>query len=170
VQKKQLRNIGIVHVNLKGNENCSFKDALTWEKPVTYMTKGVYDPKYNKGFTEVELNELKAKWVEPTGPQRKLSANEQWYESWARNDWKQLERAFYARDNTEPTWDDEGNPITPRATDFEVVRKYFHQHTFQECYYIWDANAVTRYKMYVLTYCMRNMISIPKGSDWMKWL
>lgn len=38
---------------------------LTIDKYVTYMTKGIHEPFYNKGFDEGYLTEKKLQWVEP---------------------------------------------------------------------------------------------------------
>lgn len=67
VDKKQLRNIAKETVVLvKGNENMSFKTAEEpFGKYITYMTKGLLQPVYNKGFTPEELEECRLAWVDP---------------------------------------------------------------------------------------------------------
>lgn len=67
IDKKQLRNIAKeTNVPTKGNENMSFKMAeQPFTKYITYMSKGVLQPKYNKGFTPEELEEYRLLWVEP---------------------------------------------------------------------------------------------------------
>lgn len=67
VDKKQLRNIAAATgLNVKGNENCSFKE---WDgKPdnyMYYMTKGKYDASYIKWYTIDDVNEWKRLWVPP---------------------------------------------------------------------------------------------------------
>jgi len=56
---------------LKGNGEWSFKtkdkkygDVEDSPKYITYMTKGQHDPKYNKGYTQEELDQAKSNWVE----------------------------------------------------------------------------------------------------------
>lgn len=64
---------------LTGNGDWSFKTKDKNYGPVedsvkyiTYMTKGKFDPKYNKGYTQEQLDEAKALWVEP------VKAKSQW--------------------------------------------------------------------------------------------
>jgi len=68
IDKKQLRNIAKeTTVPTKGNENMSFKMA---EEPfgiyITYMTKGVLQPVYNKGFDPEELERYRQNWTPPS--------------------------------------------------------------------------------------------------------
>lgn len=58
---------------LKGNGDWSWKSTDSKYGPVedspkyiSYMSKGKHDPKYNKGYTQEELDDAKSKWVEPT--------------------------------------------------------------------------------------------------------
>ena len=53
---------------LKGNEDWSFsdKDYDGSPKYITYMTKGIYLPAFNKGYDATQLEQLKNAWVEPT--------------------------------------------------------------------------------------------------------
>jgi len=65
VDKKQLRNIAATtKIPVSGNENMSFKIWDKDEEYIKYMTKGKHDPKYNKGYEEFELLEIKKRWVE----------------------------------------------------------------------------------------------------------
>lgn len=64
---------------LNGNGDWSFKTKDKNYGPVedsvkyiTYMTKGQFDAKYNKGYTQEQLDEAKALWVEP------VKAKSQW--------------------------------------------------------------------------------------------
>lgn len=65
VDKKQLRNIASKFADVKGNENCSFKEFTGEEKAYVYMTKGVHDPKYLLCIPETTAQSWKEKWVEP---------------------------------------------------------------------------------------------------------
>lgn len=67
IDKKQLRNLAKeTNVPTKGNENMSFKMAEEpFTKYITYMSKGVLNPVYNKGFTTEELEEYRLLWIEP---------------------------------------------------------------------------------------------------------
>lgn len=64
--KKRIKNI----IQLSGNGDWSWSKANYEgkEKYITYMSKGQYQPKYNKGYDPGELEELRGKWVEPTPP------------------------------------------------------------------------------------------------------
>lgn len=57
----------------KGNGDWSFKtkdakygDVEDSPKYITYMTKGKFDAKYNKGYSQEELDNAKANWKEPS--------------------------------------------------------------------------------------------------------
>lgn len=66
VAKKQLRNIAMAQdVNVKGNENCSFKELDSSQKPYVYMTKGVHLPKYLKGYDSSEAETWMKEWKAP---------------------------------------------------------------------------------------------------------
>jgi len=47
-----------------GNSLWSWKKADD-DGCITYMSNGLYDPVYNKGFDEVRINELRGKWINP---------------------------------------------------------------------------------------------------------
>lgn len=71
--KQDYRKIGLV---LKGPGQVSFKQTFkagvsgltiditetTWLRYITYMTKGIHDAAYNKGFEQEYLDECKAAW------------------------------------------------------------------------------------------------------------
>ena len=68
VDKKQLRNVaeGTHSVDVKGNGNMAFSED-EWDQDmhfVTYMSKGKWDPKYYKGFSEEDITTAKSLWVE----------------------------------------------------------------------------------------------------------
>jgi hypothetical protein len=153
--KKQLRNIGQSYAMLKGNEYCSFKECVTYETPVVYMTKGIHDPKYFMGFTKEELDKLKGQWVEPNNyvpPSGNLAIFNTWQE--------QHMDALYEnilRHNEEKDW-------------FNIVKKHMQKYIFEKNNRIWDMKCITQYKMLVLTHCMRQKIPIPTDSKWSDWL
>lgn len=68
--KKTLKN-DYAMLKLKGNEDHSWKEWDGIATAITYMTKGNLDPKYVKGYTMDEINELKAKWVQPKEYEKK---------------------------------------------------------------------------------------------------
>lgn len=66
VDKKQLRNIAAsCGVNVKGNENCSFKEWDGKDLYIIYMTKGSLDPKYLLNYSQDDSDVWKAQWVAP---------------------------------------------------------------------------------------------------------
>ena len=80
VSTDQLKNLAKAHgLAGKGNAYWSFKTSYkdkssgakfpiteeTVKKYVCYMSKGVFDPKYNKGYTSDDLKECKGAWRPP---------------------------------------------------------------------------------------------------------
>jgi len=69
VDKKQLRNIAEgTRLDVKGQQRLAFS-TNEWDGDVhfiTYMSKGKHEPKYQKGFTAIELDEARKAWKEPT--------------------------------------------------------------------------------------------------------
>jgi len=154
-QKKQLRNIGSQIVDLKGNENCSFKECISWETPVVYMTKGNLAPSYLKGFTEAEAIQWSKKWVpraEFTKPNKELE--------------------LYLN-----IMEDENAPLEISAEDkvneefaaFRKVVRHARKWIFFANQDVWNGKCLSQYKMCVYTYCMRHQIPIP-NNEWSKWL
>jgi len=64
--KKRIKSI----IRLHGNGDwCWSKSKYEGrEKYITYMSKGKYQPKYNKGYETSELEQLRGKWIEPILP------------------------------------------------------------------------------------------------------
>lgn len=69
VDKKQLRNIAMKYLDVKGNERCSMKALETdWTLAIryyVYMTKGKHDPSFLKEYTQEEADGWKAQWKAP---------------------------------------------------------------------------------------------------------
>lgn len=177
IQKKQLRNLGQPMIDLKGNENCSFKECVSWEQPIVYMTKGLLDAVYNKGFDPAMLIASKAKWVAPKH-YIKRSQNEVFYDSWENNEWKKLfvivsdakEAYRVALGVWQPVIGQENEMPDLNKYIFNAVKRYFHLYVFRESRHIWDTQTLMKYKMMVNTYCMREDITIPPKTDWSKFL
>jgi len=176
LQKKQLRNIGQQQADLKGNELCSFKECVSWEQPIVYMTKGMLEPSYNKGFASDKLIELKGRWVTPKNYE-KQSVNKKYYEAWLNSDWKKLqihvaEKKAVLEKQLAACEDgfQRDSLIVNSQGEFDAIKGYFRRYVFEDNQSIWDLQAINKYKMMVLTYCMREEISIPKNTDWAKWL
>ena len=175
LQKKQLRNIGNQQADLKGNELCSFKECVSWEQPIVYMTKGMLEPSYNKGFALDKIAELKGKWVTPKNYE-KQSMNEKYYNAWSNSDWKKLQihlfekKEQFAKQLAACVDRLERESFINDFSEFDAIKGYFRRYVFEDSHYIWDLQSINKYKMMVLTYCMREDISIPKNTDWSKWL
>ena len=41
-------------------------DETNWERYISYMSKGKYDPKYNKGFSDETIQSCKSAWIDYT--------------------------------------------------------------------------------------------------------
>lgn len=150
VEKKQLRELGSrTGVNLKGNEMCSMKKWDGDERPLVYMTKGQFEPKYLQGWTEEDANGWKSKWTEPESRSR----DGQLYDFYMFDVDERYNH--YLRDN----------PLTAQNVlthQFDFVKAHAKQCAFQHTKYIWNIQAVNMYKMLVYTYCFRNNVSIPQ--------
>lgn len=156
--KKQLRNIGQSFVDLKGNKNCSFKVAESYDVPVTYMTKGVLQPKYNKGFTEEYLEERRKAWVEPS--QVKSKDQIAYEDCFSLDDWK---NRWLPKDCKECVYEH------PRESCHfkQVCRKAWSYASYARP--MVNAASLNLYKSLVWTYCRDEGISIPREHPLGKW-
>lgn len=50
---------------LKGRTDWVFSEKEVNDKFITYMSKGIHNPKMYKGYTEDEINKYKSEWVNP---------------------------------------------------------------------------------------------------------
>jgi len=164
IQKKQLRNIALLfNIDLKGNEMCSFKECVTPDVPLIYMSKGNLDPKYLKGWEPSEARAWKAKWVAPT-KHVKVGGDEMYYNDMV-GDWD-FRRAF----DEDPEFARYQDPQERQRMFFSYLKRRIHALVFQEEKRIWNQRASNRYRMLVLTYCMRNNVSILRDTRWGEWL
>lgn len=146
---------------LKGNGDWSFKTkdkkygpVTDSPKYITYMTKGNLEPRYNKGYTQAELDEAKASWVnkDTTSLQRRE------YLAWA--------QTVCAKDLIE-----EFNKMSSRATDklgYELmgfVRGKVLQKAYQK-YGLLSPGAMSMVKTWTLTYCYENAIPVDSKYMW----
>jgi len=165
LQKKQLRNIGSQFAVLKGNEYCSFKECVSWEIPLTYMTKGELSAKYLKTFTIEQIDSARARWTPRQSYKKPPTKSEA---AWADfQEWVILEREI---SRCEP---DEIIVINGEATrthkKFDIVKKHAHQYAGTEFQGMWSRATWDMYKMLVYSYCFQNNISIPDSGYWAKW-
>lgn len=160
--KKQLRNIGMATgLELKGNGYCSFKAFDGNERTFVYMTKGQFDPKFNKGYTE----DLFAKWKSLWERKHKKGDayiydvvfgdeeyNAQHYEGWLEHHTDGLDIKTGSKE-----W--EKYTLHPR---FHWAKEFAHSQAFAMNNSIWNLKTINQYKMLVYTYCYRHGIQIPK--------
>lgn len=120
---------------------------------ITYMSKGIHDPQYNKGYDKEYIEELKKQWqqktVEPTRDANLVGAfEERVYQYWLEDHDRELE----FKQGTTVFKPDMGNRIAKLARAWA-----FAQHDR-----IWNVRTAADAKMVCLTYCMRYDIDIPK--------
>lgn len=144
-----------------GNEFWTFKKKtkahgeVTEEKSsryITYMSKGIHKPKYNKGYEEDHLENLRLQWQdnleEPTRDAKLCSAFEERVYQYSLNPVNAREFA-------------EGTTIF-RHDMGDCVAKLARSWAFANNDRIWNVRTATDAKMVFLTYCMRYNIDIPK--------
>jgi len=155
VISKQLKNIASsLNVNLVGNENSSFKSVGSSGQDelncIMYMSKGVLEPKYNKGYTPELIAQQKARWVEYT-PSEKVPKILDFYLNFEN---------FSAQDMFECSHENK----------FNMLRRLAQQYAFKNNQQLATGKFFTEYKMLVFTYAMRHNISVPSGTKWKEWL
>lgn len=148
--KDMCRSVGL---SLKGNGEWSFKNGYTdkaskkkveltehtMDRYVVYMSKGKYDPYYNKGFDPEYVNRMRAEWVAPDPNKSRDSVI---YDDFAK-----------VMGVQELTWDQ----VARMARNYSINR---HGK-------IVSAVALKEAKMLALTYCYRWEITI--NWDKIKW-
>ena len=168
VDKKQLRNIAKeTVVPVKGNENMSFKTAEEpFGKYITYMTKGLLNPVYNKGFTPEELEECRLAWVDPNEyiketPWSKL------YDEWVKEAPQAPSPSQYA--TVVKQWmEDPHNAGAPPSPQDEYIRE-LERHTmawmikYHNGYY--HPSIGKQVNSLRWTHCWKNGLNCPKNRD-----
>jgi len=154
VDKKQLRNIAAeTKIPVAGNEYMSFKKWDRDEEYIKYMSKGKHDPKYNKGYEEIELLEIKKRWVET--------------------------RLIDKPDKTDKILDDFDTYIFDNGVvDLGQIMNFyelrtatlkfvFARHTGRR--HRLDMKAKNLFTMIMNTYIYANKVPIPKGEERFRW-
>jgi hypothetical protein len=165
LQKKQLRNIGAQFAVLKGNEYCSFKECVSWEIPLTYMTKGELSAKYLKTFTMEMIDAARARWVPRHAYSKPPTKSEYAWKEF--QTWYILERELRDCEPDEVLVND--GVVTMTHKKFDLVKKFAHQYAAVEFNGMWSRATWDMYKMLVYSYCFQNNISIPDSGYWAKW-
>lgn len=147
--KKWLREIGTRQgINLKGNPNCSFKEYDGNKKAIVYMTKGIHEPKFNKGYSEADIALWKSQWEN-----KKKSPDEELYIYVFGNEESNKEDLeLYKQENIQEVY-----------PEFKWCKKVAYQGAFMANKYIANMRMINQYKMLVYTYCYRNGIKIPEA-------
>jgi hypothetical protein len=169
IDKKQLRNLAKeTNVPTKGNENMSFKMAEEpFTKYITYMSKGVLQPKYNKGFTPEELEEYRLLWVDPN-EYKKETAWSKLYDEWVKQAPPVMTPCQYAtvvRQYMEDPALVNHMPPNPqdeyiRELERNTMRWMMKYHNYY--YHPSIGKQVTSLRY---THCWKNGLSIPKNRD-----
>lgn len=159
VESKQLRNIAANYVNMKGNENASFKTIDDeWETSLPYMTKGCLEPKYLLGYNAEDANVWKSKWVQPS-KHIKISPAEQLYNR-VFDDNAKIDLEYYKKNAD----------ITQTDLEWNWLKQYTRQYLFHMNRMIWTQKQFCDQKMLIYSYILRNGISIPQSEkDWKKY-
>lgn len=150
--KKWLRELGQrTGVNLKGNKYCSFKEFDGNKTAMVYMTKGVHEPSYNKGYSLEDIALWKSQWVDH--PKSKDAAlyehifgseeyNDEMYENWTKENPK----------------DDKDVTMSHK---FKWVKSEAYKAALMHNGFIVNMKTINQYKMLVYSYCARYGIWIP---------
>jgi len=163
IDKKQLRNLAKqTTVPTKGNENMSFQMA---EEPfgiyITYMTKGVLHPVYNKGFTPEELERYRQNWTPPSEYVKETSWSKlyQAYEKEALPLPSADERATVMRKWLE---DAKASMATPSPTDLYVEKFKEHSYKWIVKYNngIWSPQLAKQLNCIRFTHCWKHNLPI----------
>lgn len=143
---------------LKGNGDWSFKtkdkkygDVEDSPRYITYMTKGKYDPKYNKGYTPEELEEAKQLWVPPAKQKSKAYI---WLKEFELMVPKDLPQPQVVQTETSVK-------ILNEFSAFETIRAKAYAFAFEKHGLINSAHKATTQMLYK-TYCFERNIRIPE--------
>lgn len=150
-----------------GNQDWSFKKWDTNNILITYMSKGILEPKYFQNITQEEVDIYKANWTDKPQQFRKLGSIEKLYISIRNESHKELahldefpERK--SQENMDPSFGAELVITTyPR---FEAIKKLFflklriHRPMVDQQF--WNQR-----KAMVQTYCYDEEISMPNSRD-----
>lgn len=169
IEKKQLRNLGnSTGINLKGNENCSFKAYDQNTTYLSYMSRGRIEPYYIQNFTTEEIQTAKEAWVPPQ-EYVKLGSNEHLYNEFEKHILMGSEDVFETnvyKDYLKSYDYLNKMDTTPR---FEYIRRKAHYYAFVKNRQIATPKFFNEFKMLVATFCFREGVPFPKDKSlWTK--
>lgn len=169
VTKKQLKNL-VPTYNLKGNGDWSFKNYDGDDTAMVYMTKGVLDPKYMKGYTVEDADFWKLQYKFPRQkPNRLLDLYEDCFGD-------EEDMKYQIQENRSAKWrayEHAGTRLVDRLPETEIDFLYIKEKAkiaaFEASKRVWSQKTMNDYKSLVYTYIMRYNIQIPdKHKDWAK--
>lgn len=149
--KKWLRELGSRQgVILKTNKYCSFKEFDGDKRAIVYMTKGINDPKYNKGYSEEDIALWKSQWVD-----HPKSKDAMLYDSVFGDD-EYMDGVY--KDWYERNQEQLDKELNPR---FKWVKSIAYSRALLHNGYIVNIKTINDYKMLVYTYCAQHDLFIP---------
>lgn len=153
IEKKQLRNLSRnCGVDVKGNENMSFKLYDERKTYLVYMTKGQFSPFYLQDFTLEECEAAKKLWV-PNAVRNPMKELYQKFDSLIDFSSQEFKEAIgLALELRQPI----------EHLRFELVRKKAHGVAFAFNDNFATGKFFQDYKTLCYTYCFRHAIMIPK--------
>lgn len=144
--RKDAKSLGY---QFKGNRCWSFKTAdETLEHYMTYMSKGRFEPKYNKGYDTELIAKCKAAWVEPSKQTKKSS----W--ELAVEDFEDYMDTCYSEKEQREEY----------AT-IEAVKRVLWQYVMAQNG-AWSPRSAQLYKTITLTYCWKRGIAFDEKLLW----
>ena len=151
IAAKQLKNLFVdVCPGVGGNKG--LYSSKQWDNDhtyITYMTKGQHDPKYNKGYPDDLINQLKQAWIRPTAYEKK-------------NPNKEKLDKFY-------TWGFEQGANIQDIAEFYTLRPLAQRYVYATCGQVWDIQAMNVYRMLMRTVMYVNTIPVPESEKTWKW-
>lgn len=144
---------------LKGNGDWTFKtkdkkygDVTDSPTYITYMTKGIHDPKYNKGYTAEEVAACKAAFVNHDGKSR----DEKEYAA--------FEERLRGENIEKDKWELVNNKMLETYPGFTKVRKLAINYALAKCK-VMNIKCKNLAQMLYNTYCWRHEVPKPERYD-----
>lgn len=161
--KKTLKNDakGTALATLKGNADWSFKtkdakygDVTDSPQYITYMTKGIHEPKYNKGYTTEEVAACKAAYVSHDGKTKD------------EKEYKAFEERLRGEDISKDKYELINNKMVETYPGFNMVRKAAIAYAIAKTKVL-NIKCKNMAQMLYNTYCWLH--EVPKPPQFDKW-
>lgn len=126
--------------DLNGNNDWSFKKKYEYrpKDTIKYMSKGNLQPKYNKGYTQEEVDAARESWVEQQP---------------ARTKDQELYQKFVDSNEGCEYW------------EYDTLKQAAKRFAFWECGRVWSARASAIYRLCLYTHAMTYNILLPDQLD-----